>query len=171
MRRQLEPPHQMKPNPCKRCGKEPFIYGTAFTQIHCPCDTLTLSQSKRRLDAILGWNAMNPERQSGCPVESQEHVCTPTQTPDDDGIFRCSVCRKSCYEMAQQVGDKWINPHTGEPTKFAHEPAPVVESCGNCRYCQGGICRRFPPAIEGEGSVDHQPSVAIAGWCGEWRAK
>lgn len=37
-------------------------------------------------------------------------------------------------------------------------PEELTQNCGNCRYYQGGLCKRFP----------EQPTMAPTDWCGEW---
>ena len=48
------------------------------------------------------------------------------------------------------------------------EPVSNVEpSCGKCRFNKDGQCRRFPPVLDGMGSVF--PPVIEADWCGEFK--
>jgi len=52
---------------------------------------------------------------------------------------------------------------------------PVDQTCGNCRYWDNGICRRYPPYMQAR--ADQRPghmtvwtATNADDWCGEYKS-
>lgn len=69
-------------------------------------------------------------------------------------------------------------PETSSATKPM--PAPVVESCGTCRFWKSrpdiedfpntGNCRFDPPVItDADKNASRWPTTPAAGWCGKFK--